>query len=571
MHSPAANTFEAQPAPPTPLSYRRPSARRATSDDRTRAVMSVMLLALVAMLLGVLIFGPSDLYDKDQPKTMGYTADIIRNGRWILPLDVANQLPTKPPLYNWLSVPVVGWLGVWKEWGFKFPSIAAGLLTVWLIIYITGKLFRITGFQPVPVSSSRSQSTRWKPVIHEAGILAAMLWLASAPTVRCIYLCRPDMLLSMFVTAGWVFATLALRERDPRRRFRFALLLWLSVGGAALTKGPVALLPVLYIPFAAKLIHRRFGAMNRTGIAWGLPLAIAMTLAWLVPAYVQQPKHVRDELLGRQMVDRIASETPEGIAPKPLYYIFLWFNSEFQPWSLFVILALLSVLRLPRVRAARFKPWRWPWVKSPAAPAGVFVVLGLLFFCCSAGKRADYLLPLYPAAAVLAGYWFWLAARRVGTGPVRAACVPLLVGALLAYGRLGFGNKEIPPHASDHARIFARHVKAQVGRDSLAFLATGYGPIMPLLGRHPWGADALTAKWIIAPARDDWHPLITSGIVPDVEKKHHPGKLGLYRVSDGYLTSELKSRLAKAARVQTAEPNQPATRSSPAENEDTSQ
>src|SRR3954451_7108082 len=193
MHSPAANTFEAQPAPPTPLSYRRPGAPRPTGNDRTRAVLLVMLLALVAMLLGVLIFGPSDLYDKDQPKTMGYTADIIRNGRWILPLDVANQLPTKPPLYNWLSVPVVGWLGVWKEWGFKFPSIAAALLTVWSIIYVSAKLTRrtrTTGFQPVAgVPEEPTAGTGWKPVLlTEAGILAAMLWLASAPTLRCIYL-----------------------------------------------------------------------------------------------------------------------------------------------------------------------------------------------------------------------------------------------------------------------------------------------------------------------------------------------------------------------------------------------
>jgi hypothetical protein len=330
----------------------------------------------------------------------------------------------------------------------------------------------------------------------------------------------------------------------------------------------------VYIPFAAKLLHGRFAAMRRTGIAWGLPLAIAMTLAWLVPAYVQNPKHVRGELLGRQMVERIASETPEGIAPKPVYYIFLWFNSEFQPWSLFVILGLLTALRWPRrarrARGALIRPWRWPWVRSAAAPAGLFVVVGLLFFACSAGKRADYLLPLYPAAAVLAGYWLWLAVCRVGTGPVRAAVIPLFVGALLAYGRLSFGNKESPPHGSDHARIFARHVKAMVGRDDLAFLATGYGPVMPLLGRHPANADPLSpnCKWIIAPARDDWHPVLTSQPVPDVEKKHRPGKLGLYRVSDGYLTKDLRTRLAKAAKVENAEPNEPATKPSEDKAED---
>src|SRR4051812_43451205 len=299
MHSSAVPIPAPTADPIVPRTTRRP-----LRPDRTSVVLVAMLVALIAMLLGVLIFGPSDLYDKDQPKTMGYTADIIRNGRWILPLDVANQPPTKPPLYNWLSVPVVGWLGVWKEWAFKLPSIVAGLLNVALIIYLTGRLSRITGFQPVSASLSEGEkSTGWKPVIHQAGILSAMLWLASMPTLRCVYLLRPDMLLAMFVTAGWVFATLALRECDARRQQIFALLLWLSVGGAALTKGPVALLPVVYIPLAAKLIHGRFGAMRRTGIAWGLPLAIAITLAWLVPAYLQNPKHVRGELLRRQVVD----------------------------------------------------------------------------------------------------------------------------------------------------------------------------------------------------------------------------------------------------------------------------
>src|SRR5439155_14309028 len=244
--------------------------------------------------------------------------------------------------------------------------------------------------------------------------------------------------------------------------------LWICVGAAALTKGPPALLPLLYIPIAAKLLHGRWQAINRTSIAWGLPLTIAMTLAWLVPAYLQNPKHVRTELIGAQMVNRIASRTPEGIAPKPVYYIFTWFNAEFTPWTILVILALLTGLRVRRRAAARYKPWRWPWVRSPAAPAAIFFVLGLIFFACSAGKRADYLLPLYPAAAVLAGYWLWLAATRVGAGAVQTAIVPLIVGALFVFNRLSFGVKEVPADGSSHARKFAQHVRATVRADEVA-------------------------------------------------------------------------------------------------------
>jgi 4-amino-4-deoxy-L-arabinose transferase-like glycosyltransferase len=506
------------------------------------AILLGMLLALLAMVLGVEILGPSDLYDKDQPKTMGYTADIVLNGRWILPRDVANQPPTKPPLYNWLSVPIVGGLHIWKEWAFKFPSVVGGVLTVVLIVYALGQFVGERLASPV-------RTPQVSPL--QAGLISGMLWLATAPTIRCVYLCRPDMLLTMFITASWVFATLALREQNGRKRFWLSLALWISVGCGWLTKGPPALLPMLYIPIAAKLLCGRWSAMTRTGIAWGIPLVIAMIAAWLVPAYRINPEHVKNELIGQQMVNRIASQAPEGMAPKPAYFILTWFNSEFAPWTVFTVLALLTAARMPRRASARFKPSRWAWVKSPAAPAGIFLVLGLIFFMCSAGKRSDYLLPLYPVAAVLAGYWMTLASSRLRLIPVSVGVLPLIIGGLLAYNRLSFGAKELPPHSSDSARLFARHVKATIGGDSVAFLIKGYHPILPLLGRHPGSIDALHSKWIIAQHKEAWHPVLVSQPIMNVESKHQPGKMALYRASD--VPPAQLERMAKAVKTETAE------------------
>ena len=71
-----------------------------------------LLTALVMLVIfGCRWFGPSDLYDNDQPKTVAYTVDMVRHGRWLLPVDMLGRPATKPPMYNWISVPVVaaGW------------------------------------------------------------------------------------------------------------------------------------------------------------------------------------------------------------------------------------------------------------------------------------------------------------------------------------------------------------------------------------------------------------------------------------------------------------------------------
>src|SRR5262245_41845746 len=95
----------------------------------------VALFVMTAgVILGARIFGASDLYDKDQSKTIGYTADIVCNGRWLLPRDTLNQGATKPPLYNWIGALLVLATGRWHEFVFKLPSLLAGVATMWMVV-----------------------------------------------------------------------------------------------------------------------------------------------------------------------------------------------------------------------------------------------------------------------------------------------------------------------------------------------------------------------------------------------------------------------------------------------------
>ena len=84
-----------------------------------------LLTGLVMLVIfGCRWFGPSDLYDNDQPKTVAYTVDMVEHGRWLLPVDMLGRPATKPPMYNWIGAPFVA-AGWHDEFALKLPSTAS--------------------------------------------------------------------------------------------------------------------------------------------------------------------------------------------------------------------------------------------------------------------------------------------------------------------------------------------------------------------------------------------------------------------------------------------------------------
>jgi 4-amino-4-deoxy-L-arabinose transferase-like glycosyltransferase len=503
--------------------------RRRRFGAQAAWVIALFVLTLAAVLCSRLI-GPGDLYDKDQSKTIGYTADIVLNHRWLLPRDTLNQKSTKPPLYNWIGAVVVKATGKWTEWAFKVPSILAALVTVGLIIWITRTLaLQTTYVTDAPMDERRERAL-------QAGLVAAMFWIASGPAMKHMFLARPDMLMSMFIMGAWCFGTLALQQEQTR--WKLAAGFWICVAGAALSKGPAALLPVIYVLLASKLIYGSFRRIKRVGWWWGLGLMLLIIAAWLVPALMMFRTDLL-RVLNTELFKRITEASPEKISV-PWWQIFVWFIDEFKPWSLLAILAVLLSRR---------------WFRHPLGPAALWVVLGVIFFSCSAGKRADYLLPVYPPAVALASLWLLNLVPNLRWSALRVAVVPALIAATMVSSHLMY-SKEAQLHYSDNVKVFAKQVQDKIGDDQrLVFLASGYHPFLPLMGRHagndPTEGQVLKAKWVVCQAKPYWTPVVLSQPVEDVHGRT-PGVLGLYRMHNtgsehGHLKTILKNmRLGNA-------------------------
>src|SRR5688572_15796038 len=278
----------------------------------SRAVPFILLLLTLAIVLGARIAGPSDLHDKSQPKTVAYTADMALHGRFILPRDMVGGPARKPPMYNWIGVPFVALFG-FSEPMLKMPAILGGIATVALTVYATRRMLRSP---ELGLDEDTIRATSW---------LAGIIWLASYPTFSLIYVARPDMPLVAFLTAAWVLATILLTRRDEenpggtpeprddarhRRDWQVALAFWLCVAGAALSKGPPALLPIIYVLVAVRPISGRWATLRRFHFEWGVPLFAALFGFWVFGAWRTNPQQFGDVLIGEEVTGRFSDGEP---------------------------------------------------------------------------------------------------------------------------------------------------------------------------------------------------------------------------------------------------------------------
>ncbi len=372
---------------------------------------AVLAVAALLWVLAARMLGPSDAWDQTQPTTIGYTTDMLVNGRWVVPADRPGKPATKPPLYNWLAAPAVAAASYSSEVAHKLPSVAAMVLCFVVVV--------VFGQRVIPGAHTSG-----------AGWLAGLVLVSNYTIFKTGYLARPDMLLVLWMFAGWAAATMLMVTSRPW----LALTFWLCVGLAALTKGPAALPLVFYALVAPKLVAGRWGATRVFRWSWGPAVALAGIAAWLYAVWRIAPEHLVGELWLREIVGQVTGIGPSQrepialltTAPNMLWY----FLSRFAPWCVVVIMAM----RRLRNRGG-----------IVLYGAAIFVVVMIATYTLVASKRADYLAPAYPPSALLAAWWLLQGPPWRRWLPV--VCAPMVLVALTVHNRLepaapfrGFGN-----------------------------------------------------------------------------------------------------------------------------------
>jgi 4-amino-4-deoxy-L-arabinose transferase-like glycosyltransferase len=394
--------------------------------------------ALVVSAWGVLHLwglGIMPYHTKGEPREALVVWEMTHGGGWVLPRVNGTTLPSKPPLFHWLGALTALVTGSTDEWSARFPSAALSLVAL-LGVYGAG-------------------CAVWNP---RAALVAALALASTFEWSRAATGARVDMTL----TCGLTVAFLALLFFLRTRRRGWLLPLYLGIAWAVLGKGPVGLLLPGMTALVMFVVLRDVGYLREMRLLRGTLLVVVVAGTWYVLAlweggsafFVKQV--VYENLL--RVVDQ-ADIDYVGHRHSVLYLLGTLLLGVL-PWTLF----------LPGV-AGRLWKQRGKIARTDARIyllVWIAVVFG--FYSVSISKRSVYLLALYPAIALLLGWWWDEQARTPATERWLARPLVVVAWALVSATVLII--------IATLLELFGVHVCAFVGR----WLPVDAQPFAPVVG-----------------------------------------------------------------------------------------
>jgi 4-amino-4-deoxy-L-arabinose transferase-like glycosyltransferase len=345
------------PALPTTSETDRESARQRPADRW----LPWALFGLVSLMLFYRL-GASALFEPDEGRNAEKAREILLLNDWITPHENFHAVLDKPMFFYWLIALSFNLFGV-SEWAARLPSALAGLGCI-LVVYFSVR--RWWG----------EWEARWSVLILGT---SAGFFIFSRIVIF-------DLTLTTFITlAMWAFYQAA-HEPTPTAGWGSCALLYIALGAATLTKGLVGLVVPGMIFFSYLLLSNSWRILGRIRLLPGVVLFLLVVAPWYVLAEMHNPGYLRyylwEEHFGRFATTKF---------------------DRFNPWYFYLYVVPIGLLPWTFLLPAAVKNY---WRRRPDDRTLwliLWAVLPILFFSLSKAKLPHYILPSFPALAVLIG------------------------------------------------------------------------------------------------------------------------------------------------------------------------
>ena len=349
---------------------------------RTNDLVILVIVASLAILAGL---GNGTFWEPDEPRFAEATRQMFARGDFVTPY--LNGVPRfeKPILFYWTQAAAFTAFGD-NEFAARLPSAIAGVGIV-LVLYLL----------VVEIASRRT------------AFVAALVMATMFRFVTFARIGLTDVPVMFFVVAalyGFIRAVQPLSGGDrrwgpasagpptSRASVAWAFFAWACIGLGVLTKGPVGLLSVvIWATYAA--FSRDWSVFARTRPLIGMTLALVIAVPWYVVMAVQHGRAFTDFALGHEIVERMLSEESFGAPARGFFYYFKIWPGDAAPWSAVFVASVGWIA------------WRWSSLDRGGRQAVLFAaawfISVFLVFSVSRSKVPHYVLPAYPAAALLIG------------------------------------------------------------------------------------------------------------------------------------------------------------------------
>jgi len=366
----------------------RPLSLPALLDD-SRLAAALLALAVVFVLFHDL--GGAALFNPDEGRNAEIAREVLEIGDWITPY--YNFLPRiEKPMFFYAVAAASFKLFGFSEAAARLPSALAAL-GILLMTYFFAR--RISG----------PRAALWSALV----LVTAVQFNVFARIVIV------DMLLAFFITAALMSYYLAsgAETRSVKRRYYF--IMYAAAAGATLVKGPIGFIFPGMIVVAYIAARRQWSALKEMELGWGVLIFLLIVSPWYAAAEVRRPGYLA-YFLGQEHFARFL--TPNFNRGKPWYYFFGVVAVGFFPWTIL----------LPRM-TTRF----WRNRDDFALFTLVWTAVPFVFFSFSSSKMSEYLLPIYPGLAALAGTTLAGGLKRIDLRFLAAAWILLGLACLYMF------------------------------------------------------------------------------------------------------------------------------------------
>lgn len=328
--------------------------------------------SLLWLLLAVTLIWFSNLeYRKLVRPEEGRYAEIPRemavSGDWLTPRLNGIKYFEKPPLQYWATAAAYTVFGE-HHWTARLWPALTGWLGVLLIFYAGRRLFG-----------------------DAAGFYSALVLASSPLYVLVAHVNTLDMGVTFFMTAALLAFLLAQHAAaTPRENRTWMHLAWAAAALAVLSKGLIGVV----LPAAALVVYsvvqRDFALWKRLHLATGMALFLLIAAPWFVAVSIANPEFPRFFFI-HEHFERFLTAV----------------HKRDQPWWYFVpILAAGALPWLVTMGDAAARAWRAddePQAFQPRRFLLVWAGVIFVFFSVSSSKLPSYIVPIFPALALLAG------------------------------------------------------------------------------------------------------------------------------------------------------------------------
>ena len=319
-------------------------------------------LALVCLIILCSNLGTSSLFEPDEGRNAEKAREILVLNDWVTPHENFLPILDKPIGLYWLIAISYKLFGI-SEGSARLPSALAALACSFIVYRFARQHWRL-------------RDALWSCLIlvssFEFFIFARMVIFDMALTF-----CTTLALLNFY----------RLVRADPVQSNRAsAFLMYVAMAVGTLIKGPIAVVIPGMVIFFYLLLTGKWSALMRLHLALGALIFFAIVTPWYVLVDLKNPGYLRYFLWEEHVIRYV---TPHFGRTKSWYYFFAVVSVGLLPWTL-----LLPVVIRHFWKGAR---------KEENLFLLLWVVVPFIFFSLSNAKLPHYILPIFPALALLTG------------------------------------------------------------------------------------------------------------------------------------------------------------------------